>query len=116
MSEGRFWNGKELVTKDELLNFFDSQFKYWGAFQVWTDKPDHFLEADYTPVIYVVMYSMDDQFWSVPLNECLSNDDTESYGVVRVESISTLPYVDLTGYTLIWEDGEWKHAYQREGI
>ena len=70
-----------------------------------------FLEADYTPVIYVVMYSMDDQFWSVPLNECLSNDDTESYGVVRVESISTLPYVDLTGYTLIWEDDEWKHVY-----
>ena len=57
------------------------------------------------------MYSMDDPFWSVPLNECLSNDATESYGVVRVESISTLPYIDLTGYTLIWEDGEWKHAY-----
>lgn len=107
----RFWNGKEEVTKDELLHFFDEQFKYWGAYQVWTDKKDHFLEADYTPVIYVIMYSMDDPFWSVPLNECLSNDATESYGVVRVESISTLPYVDLTGYTLIWEDGEWKHAY-----
>lgn len=107
----RFWNGEKEVTKDELLQFFSNQFRYWGSYQVWTDKPDHFLEADYTPVIYVIMYSMDDPFYAVPLNECLSNDETESYGVVRVEAISTLPYVDLEGYTLIWEDGEWIHAY-----
>lgn len=58
----RFWNGTKEVTKQELLDFFSEQFRYWGAYQVWTDKPDHFLEADYTPTIYVIMYSMDDQF------------------------------------------------------
>lgn len=49
--------------------------------------------------------------YSIVGYECLSNDETESYGVVQVEAISILPYVDLEGYTLIWEDGEWIHAY-----
>ena len=102
-----YWNGREETTKEKLLEFFDEQFKYWGAYQVWTDKKDHFLEVDYAPMIYVIMYSMDDPFYNVPLTECLSHDPSESYGCVRVESISTLPYVDLTGYDLIWEDGEW---------
>ena len=102
-----YWDGSKLTNKEEAVSFFHEQFKYWGVYQVWTDKPEHFMEADYTPIIYVIVHSMDDYFDTVPITERLSHNESESYGCVRVESISTLDYVDLSGYTLVWEDGEW---------
>lgn len=105
-----YWNGKECCTREELRNFFNEQFNLWAVYQVWTDKKDHFLEVDYEPTLYVVVYSMDDQFDTIPITNCLSHDESESYGLVRVESISTLEYVDLTGFDLIWEDGRWLDA------
>lgn len=108
-----YWNGKNETTEEELRSIYQEQFDKWGVFQVWTDKPEHYLEVDYTPEIYVVVYSMDDFFDTIPINNCLSNDQYEWYGIVRVESICTLDYVDLSGYTLIWEDGDWVDANKR---